>query len=172
MKNKTLELASTAYHEAGHAVACLVYSIAVREVSIVPTAHSAGTVKTERLTEEVLKGGDEVELRNRAITLFAGEKAEERFCAETEQEFNYFCNASDILWLIDILKKFHPENKEERLRVRFELADNACDLVSERWEQIQAVARALLKHKTLSGEDVRRIAASCRPPTVQVRSPN
>ena len=151
VSDRQKKLATTAYHEAGHAVACLVYGFAIKEVSIVRDAHSAGTVKTERLTEEVLKEGNEEELRNRAIMLFAGEKAEERFCAETEQEYHWLNNASDILWIIDILKKLHPENKEERLRVRFELADSACDLVNERWAQIQAIARALLKCKTLSG---------------------
>jgi len=136
MKNKQLTL--TAYHEAGHAVANLVYGFAIKEVSIARKAHSAGRVKTERSVEELLKEGSEEELRNYACMLFAGEKTQERFCAETEQEFDYLCNAGDVLWIIDILKKLHPENNEERLRVRFELADRACDLVNERWVQIQA----------------------------------
>lgn len=95
--------------------------------------------------------------------LFAGEKAEERFCVESEQFFNYLGNASDILGIIDILKKLHPKDEEQRLRLRFELTDRACDLVGERWADIQAVAQALLEGKRLSGEDVRRIAAKTLP---------
>jgi hypothetical protein len=109
-------------HEAGHALACLVYGVAIKEVEISRKAQSAGRVKPERSLEELLKEGSEEELRNHVTMLFAGEKAEERFCAESEQFFNYLGNA-DILWIIDILKKLHPENDEERLRVRFELAD-------------------------------------------------
>ena len=155
MKNK--KLAKSAYHEAGHAVACLVYSFAIKEISIASKADSAGRVKTERTVEETLKKGSKEELRDCATMLFAGGKAEERFCAETGQEFYPLSSGSDILWTIDILKKLHPENNEERLRIRFELSDRASDLVNAQWAQIQAVAQALLEHKTLSGEDVRRI---------------
>ena len=36
-----------AYHEAGHAVACLVYGFPIKEVSIARKAHSAGRVEIE-----------------------------------------------------------------------------------------------------------------------------
>jgi ATP-dependent Zn protease len=56
------------------------------------------------------------------------------------------------------LRKLHPKDEKERLRVWLKLCDRAADLVEEHWSEIKALAKALLKHKTLSGEDVRRIA--------------
>jgi ATP-dependent Zn protease len=73
-KMKKKQLAVTAHHEAGHAVACLVYGFAIRKVSIKRKARTAGRVKTQRS----LGGGSEEELRNLTIVLFAGEKAEQR----------------------------------------------------------------------------------------------
>jgi hypothetical protein len=48
-----------------------------------------------------------------------------------------------------IRKRFYDLLKESFREFRFELAGRACDLVNERWRQIQAVAQALLERKTL-----------------------
>jgi hypothetical protein len=75
---KKRQLALTAHHEAGHALACLVYGFTIRKVSIKRKARTAGRVKTQRSLAELLRGGSEEELRTLTIVLFAGEKAEQR----------------------------------------------------------------------------------------------
>jgi hypothetical protein len=65
MKKK--QLALTAHHEAGHALACLVYGFAIRKVSIKRKARTEGRVKTERSLVELLGEGSDENLR----TVFA-----------------------------------------------------------------------------------------------------
>jgi hypothetical protein len=90
-------------------------------------------------------------LESYAIACYAGYEAQKKFCPSCEfsgdDDEN---NASELLCWVS--------SKNETLQAHLTLARlQARDLVERYWKEIQAVAAALLEHKTLTPEQVQEV---------------
>ena len=144
-----------AYHESGHAVACVILGVRVKKATIIPVdANILG-----RVTHASIYGGarpdiefsDPVRLRvERDILIaFAGDAAERRFHKRRRfggwSDYDRATNAASNVCS-------SPNATEAFLRW-LEIA--AADLVDLNWPAIDAVAKALVERKTLTGGQVR-----------------
>jgi ATP-dependent Zn protease len=131
-----------AHHEAGHAVVALAFRIPVLRASIKPRGASGGRVITPRLPPD--KAVD-IQL---FITL-AGPFAHRRFAPRSN-------------WLTDIGnahamifgKEKRKGTEAEKQRYLADTVGRAEKVVDYFWPDIKATARALLKHETLTGDEI------------------
>ena len=152
----------TALHEAGHAVAAtfLHHAAKVRRVTITPDrasgslGHVRGWVRPS--VWRAVEAGDTslkslLHLTEEVLVLLAGEIAERRagarlvWGAGTDRE-----NAADIANALS----GDPRQANAFLRWLIIRAEN---LVALRWVEVQAVAAALLEHKTLTRDQIHAI---------------
>ena len=158
-KPKTLE--ATAYHEAGHAVAAYHLRVGIGRsgVSILPNEDWHGFV-------HVLKGfsGEpDIELtakmrlgaEKRAIVLFAGEAAQRRFRPTSVRSYHA---ETDRTHAVDLMSYFVASDRELDAYLKW-LQIRAEDFVESpvNWKMIEAVAKALMDRKRLTGGEVKGI---------------
>ena len=154
-------LRSTAYHEAGHATCNYWFGMKMKAIWI--EQEEGEVIRTPLLAED-----DEVEfwkakkegksypknhrewLDHQAVSNLAGPIAEEEF----NPRYDYLASESDyeavenlgILWEVGDALKWEEEVKNK-----------AKQFVQEHWDEITAVAEALLEHQTLTGDQVEQI---------------
>ena len=146
-----------AYHEAGHAFADWHFKFKVKKATIVPKGDALGYVKSKsRLHFRSLEYGNPSgarigRLHERVVSLLAGHAAQRRFSARSVRSYHA---SSDRQAVADLLSRLHSEWELPHV-IRYldakakYLIENPCH-----WQVIQHLAKALLKHKTMTGEQV------------------
>jgi len=137
-----------AYHEAGHAVVADDRGLGIEEVSL-GDEENGYTESILSLKDAILKLGDRVGRENVALKLVAGELVQCRqgygvYGDECGEDRRHFISIVEELCRMD--GKEYREH-EERLR------DHAAEIIDSQWQQIDAIANALLEHNVLSGAD-------------------
>jgi ATP-dependent Zn protease len=150
----------TAYHEAGHAVLHVYLALGCEQVTIIPNyengeagfaKHQGEFPKDEDAESLRLYAEDAFWLRH-AIAMYAGAEASRRAGKEDWRAGadNDYYNAEDAINQIT--------DDEESIRCLYNLAmRRAVVLVEHYWPEIEALATALLKSRTLTGNEVRCI---------------
>jgi ATP-dependent Zn protease len=143
------QLKVLAYHEAGHAVACVVLNITMKKkvaVTIVPDHDSDGSVRhyggwtKQRSMSTIAMCGPVAEIVLAGGNTSFGDSDLEKF--ERHAALLLDCNPDEV--------RAHPRYAElERAEVII-----ASALLVERWDAVQAVATALLEKKTLTRDEV------------------
>ena len=155
-------LKSTAYHEAGHAVAAISKEIPVTEVSIVEKEDCWGDClhagvmgfhcRDKRQQKQIA--------RDCIIVSYAGLQAEMLFNPDAdksqseEDDSNAFFQSRQ--WCV-LPKSCRCVGDDAHWNYLHRLQREAHRLVKHQWPVIVAVAEALLHHKTLTGDEVSTI---------------
>jgi ATP-dependent Zn protease len=147
----------TAYHEAGHALVGRNFHLQIERITIVPTPERLGgfTVEAERPD-----GKTDYAL---AATYLAG------WCAERRHnpDANESGSREDFDKAQKLLDRFNAM-RSDKLSVERMLVDTD-DLVAHYWNEICAVASALLEENTLSDEDLRKTCEEAKLPQPPAR---
>jgi ATP-dependent Zn protease len=150
---------STAYHEAGHAVAAffLHLSIGRKGVTIIPDKinNSLGSAHVLAQLRENPELSDSprthVRIEDYAVMGLAGDVAEKKF--HPRRRFGGHRDLNDAANLLSYIS-----GSNEVVQARMNVAIRcARDLVNCRWKEITAVATDLLEKKTLTGREVKEI---------------
>ena len=128
-----------AYHEAGHAVVALALSVTALHVSIKPSGDSLG-----RVIHHGLPAPDD---DSAVFISLAGPFAQKRFAPES----NWL--TSDIAIVEQIVAKRGGTAAETKKHL-MALCDHALRIVDYFWNDIQVTAQALLKHRTMTGNEI------------------
>jgi hypothetical protein len=157
------QLWATAYHEAGHAVAAIRLGIGLgrKGINIIPDSNEnrAGMAHLRK----GFAGRPDIETSDRmrigaeknAVATFAGEVAQRKFSSSSIRNWH---GSSDRHQVVDLLSHFVPETRELEaycrwLHIRAENLINAPVV----WDQIQAVADALVQRGHLKPQEVKTI---------------
>jgi hypothetical protein len=154
-RSRRTKLEVVAHHEAGHVAVAIQERISFHNVSIVADAYALGRVQHRRLSRtfiEALKSGsltrDQVE--KHVLYSLAGPAAETRFTGRD----NARGAEQDRDTAIDLL--MGATGSGEEVSAWFNLMEIRARLTIERsWEQIEAIAAALLERKTMTARAVR-----------------
>jgi len=149
---------STAYHEAGHAVAKVHFGLKIKKATIVEGEGYLGCVDGRRATNRSIEYDDSGRVQLRAerdiIVSLAGVAAQREFMPQSVRRHQWrsdFEHAMDLLWRI--------ASKKE-LPTYFKLLDiRSREFVKRRLirAQIEGVAKELLIRKTMTGEQVKAV---------------
>lgn len=154
---KTVSL-TTAYHEAGHALADFRLGFRIRSISIIPNDESFGLLRRfpkptffDKFDQAELDRKDIAEAHDWIISLFAGQEAQRRFRPNSLRPHH---GEHDVECIDTILERlFHPDEHAtlmKYLRVR-------TRLLIERpmnWRMISDLAEALVQQPSMKGRDV------------------
>jgi ATP-dependent Zn protease len=162
MKRRTKALESTAYHEAGHAVAAYAHGVRTKALSIVPDGDSKG-----RHEQHPYFGGINLEfdsspraqrrVENMVLVCLAGPAAQRRF---NTKGFRRYHADHDWRQAIDLLSYLVGSNKELEAYLRLiDIRARAFVETAPRWIQINRLAQNLLDRQTLTGPEVRQLMA-------------
>lgn len=165
MNRKESERATTAYHEAGHAVAAMLLGIKTVHVTIRPD-HAAGSLGHHRSGRMVWKrrladGGEQsAQIRargeNHTIYCLAGSVAENIFRKKAGMRKNHAGARADWNEVADIAVGLFGDLATANAFVRFAQL-RAEGLMFQWWSNVEAVAKALLEQETLTGDQVRSV---------------
>ena len=159
MKNSNRD-AATAYHEAGHAVASWCLGRRVCSATIVPDDDSAGRVKNERekpSTAFAVECGDpwhpsRFRAEKRVMIVQAGEVAQRRYNPRSVRRYH---SQSDLNKSLDTLLSCNPYEEEPDVTHHYQLLRKwTASLIERHWHLVEAVAKALLERRTLSGTQI------------------
>ena len=149
-----VERARTAYHEAGHLVIGSLFGFRCASVSIRPDESRGSLGRVVPLDRS--EGSREV-IEQRLCTLFAGWAAERRFSPGEERE------AREAAWGDDAQAEGYLERLGMRTHTaRHLLRARTAALIEQHWPAIEYVARALLRHEELDGDEAERLCAIAR----------
>jgi ATP-dependent Zn protease len=155
-KQRARWLAAVAHHEAGHAIASFRRKRGIRHVTIVPAADYAGRVahyKAPASFQAIDEGRlSNAQVEDRVLISLAGPEAERKFSGR----YDHAGASSDHDWVVDLLMK-HSGSAEEVNAWSKLMHLRARGFVEHHWEDIEAVAAALLERRTIKGSDVKRI---------------
>jgi ATP-dependent Zn protease len=147
----------TAYHEAGHALVGRNFHLQIERITIDPTPERLGGFTAEA---ERPDGETDYAL---AATYLAG------WCAERRHnpDANNRGSREDFDKAQKLLDRFNA-TRSDKLSVERILADTD-DLVAHYWNEVGAVASALLEENTLSGKDITKICEKAKLPQPPAR---
>jgi ATP-dependent Zn protease len=164
-RKPTKEERCTAYHEAGHAVAAFYLHRKIRSVTICSDEGYSGNVRVRgrRRIEGTFDDSTD-KVFNDILILYAGQLAQNRFAPRSLRRWHVQTGHSSLLDHDQIVDLALTQTDEAGvpLLLKF-LKHQAENLVECRWDDIRAVAEALLKRKTLSGDEVRKIIVPLPP---------
>jgi hypothetical protein len=139
------------YHEAGHVVVAIVLGCPIRDVTIYAPV-GGGRVRWQKKPELDV---------NVAIAL-AGPLAQlRRFPRSKWIDEWYALTPGSDHWLVDeLIGNFLAEgcDRDEIIAWRTRVENVAEQIITDDWDAIDRVAKALLKYGTLSGRQARKIA--------------
>jgi len=163
------ERTTTAYHEAGHAVADALLSIAIEEVTIVAAEDYTGICRTHplcvlRLVEAVEsreEGADDL-LRRHVVGRLAGGEAYRLLTGEDQDPDHVEQDMDGVADLVLRLLPCDAEHSIDATDLVNESSAIACSLLQRWWPAVEVVAHALLKQGTLAGREVMDLVYECR----------
>ncbi len=151
------KLATVAYHEAGHAVACFYLGRRVDRVTIVPRDGSLGHVSGRALPRSVERSGELDTRRERQaaedaiIATLAGPIAEARFKGRR----NHVGASSDDHQAVNLAFRLWSAPAVATAYLDF-LGARAQELIDVLWYLVDSLAAELLERRTLSGVETHR----------------
>jgi ATP-dependent Zn protease len=150
---------STAYHEAGHALAAFVLRLKIgrRGVTIVPDkerdmlGYANIAAQLRERPDRAISARTRARIEAWAVARLAGDVAERKFNGRRR-----FGGHSDLLQASDLLEYISTsvEQFDARLRVAYV---GARDLIEGNWPSVQAVAEELLRKRTLSSNEIEKL---------------
>jgi hypothetical protein len=174
MKNGNKD-AFIAYHEAGHAVVSFCLGVRVRRATIVPDDDSAGHVQNEREKPSTYNGIDRgdpwhpsrLRAEKRVMVLQAGEVAQRRYNPLSVRRGHF---QDDRKKCVDLLRRYAPDEEKLDVMPHYRLLRHwTIYLIEQYWDLVEAVAKALLECRELSGTQVLDViirAANQKQPSV------
>ena len=161
MVEKSVE--RTAYHEAGHVVAACLLNLEQHGATIVPEGEIAGQAYAPLMDAMRYEWpeGEADYLKRHLIVLFAEMKAVERVMAPLadpeEPNLDISDLESDYGQAADVVLNVAGPSEEEQLELSRWAQEEAESLLNANWAAVEAVASALLEHRTLSGTQCKKI---------------
>jgi hypothetical protein len=155
--------AANAYHEAGHAVAAWCLGVRVCGATIIPDDDSSSHVKLGRektRTCIALLWGDRwhpsrFRAEKRVMTLQAGEVSQRRYNSRSVRRYH---SRRDLNQSLDILLQYSPYEEEPDVTHHYQMLHKWTEaLIEQHWHLVEAVAKALLEHRKLSGNQLRDV---------------
>jgi hypothetical protein len=144
----------TAYHEAGHVIADLVFGYRSAYVTIRP--EKSGEY------EGVVYGSTRGRARNLAVILLAGIAASARMAGydpwgeeprfDDDREDRADAGSFIDNWAAFVSRTYGEPSVREKIRAETE--QQTCELVEGNWKPVEAIAAALLEKETLTCTDV------------------
>jgi hypothetical protein len=159
MKNSNKD-AATAYHEAGHAVVAWCLDVEVGSATIVPDNDSAGHVNIEpeepSTCAAICRGDPWDPSRLRAeklvMRLQAGEVAQRRYNSYSVRRAH---SKDDFKKCVGILRIYAPDEKKLDVMPHYLMLRKwTIHLIEQHWHLVEAVAKALLERRELSGTQI------------------
>ncbi len=177
MKNSSVD-AATAYHEAGHAVVSWCLGFSVDRATIVPDNDSSGHVMIEpekpSTCTDAVRGGlwhpSRLLLEKRVMLVQAGEVAQRRYNPRSVRRGHF---RNDRRKCVDILRIYAPDEEKLDVMPHYRLLRNwTIYLIEEHWHLVEAVAKALLECRELSGTQVLDVirSANQEQPSINVNA--
>lgn len=154
--------ASTAHHEAGHAVVAVVLGITIKQVSIAPNEESLGNCIHPDVCQFGYRGAYSRRriARDCIIVSYAGVEAEKIFDSKAEE----WCSLEDEGNAFNLSREFSVLPRgcrcvgdEAHLEFLAKLQSEARRLVRKHWPAVEALADALIQKQRVSGEEASRI---------------
>jgi hypothetical protein len=142
-------LKGTAIHEAGHAVAAYYLRVRIKYVTIAPHGDAHVEFGRHGMLDDSLCGTDRAE--RHIMVRFAGQIAERKHAPRSKWRRGGWVDRAAALELFSCIDQ--PDQKVRDLHMKLLWRKTEC-LVEFRWEDIRAVADALLKHKKLDATQV------------------
>ena|SRR2546429_5465947 len=160
-RQKDERLVVTAYHEAGHALADHRLGFKIKWVTIVGNAEAAGRTHSNLgLKLKVLEYGypssaTVARWHDKIVSILAGGEAQRRY---SPHSIRSYMMQGDRESVVDILMRLHPAEAEMRAVFKY-LKIRTSNLIGQprNWGMIRDLARALLKRKTLTGDEVKAV---------------
>jgi ATP-dependent Zn protease len=158
-KRQRRRLVETAYHEAGHAVACMTLKRPFKRVTIVPEGDSLGHI-LKRNCPKSIRPDIVVNCRSfrwierEIICALAGLAAEHRFAGR----HNWRGAGSDFSHAVDLAGNLYFEPAVSSRYLAFMVEQAKCLVAASRvWIEIQAIAAALMERETLSAREAKQV---------------
>jgi hypothetical protein len=166
---KTSSLRSTAHHEAGHAAANHIFGRRIKSVTIVATpdykgqCRGAGRTYLDDIVDEV-SPRKQRRIEEKIVILLAGPQAQKKFSPQSVRRYhasNDWREANDLAGCVNNrLAGFHCPGKDKSTRRYLAWLDSRAkgfvDNFSH-WYAIRALAKELVKRKTIEGVKVHNI---------------
>jgi ATP-dependent Zn protease len=155
--------ASTAYHEAGHAVAAWHLGFKVLDASIIRDDESLGHVAIEPeepSTCDAIARGDRWDTsrfiaEKRAMILQAGDVAQRLYNSKPVRRGH---SQDDLKKCVALLRQYAPDERKLDISAHSQLLHTwTAHLIEQNWHLVEAVANALLDCPTLSGTRINEI---------------
>jgi hypothetical protein len=152
-----------AYHEAGHTVAAWCLRLRVRRATIVSDEDLGGHVEIERekpSTCAAIARGERwhpsrLRAERRVMFLQAGEVAQLRYNLRSVSHYHYLLDLHDC---IDLLTRYAIHDVNPDTKPHYDLLYKwTGSLIEQHWHLVEAVAKALLERRELSGTQVRAV---------------
>ena len=160
-RRSAIEIKATAYHEAGHGVACVVQGHPVKNLTVVPNATSFGHYVRPSVRDYDCQTVSQMRKVARELILvcYAGWPAEQR-CNPDADEWR---SKRDYDQAFNLSREFEvfPRSctvvgDEFHQKYLAELKEKARRLVRRHWNAVEALAAELLKRKTLDKDAIER----------------
>jgi hypothetical protein len=152
-------LTATAYHEAGHAVAREQRGLRFRRVTIVPEDGALGMVESAGVPRWVYEEtGSRHRIRgwyeDQIFVALAGPRAERRVIGRR----NHVGAGGDYRWVSDLILRLGLPEAAQKPYLDYQIALlDGFLAVPYWWAKVEALAKALLDRKTLTGAEAREI---------------
>lgn len=164
-KMPPLSLRAPAFHEAGHAVACIYEHVALLTVSIARTEESDGRVRHRDILhgckiEWEDKPHHRLMMERLVPMALAGPAAQSRF---SPKGYRHYHGGSDLQDAFELIQHFI--GNEEEGSAYFNLLNiQARNFVNQPgvWYEITALATALIEEKTITAQRTRSIVQAAR----------
>ena len=154
--SRSAALRSTAYHEAGHAMAGYALGRPLKTVTIVPTEDKLGHVRfggrsnVPRLEMQFLGPQARHRVEQDLVVTLAGGAAERRLMGRA----NYIGARYDHAFVADVALTFAQGNEREADAYVRWLTCRSDRLVEQWWPQIQRLADSLMEVRTVTVSDI------------------
>jgi ATP-dependent Zn protease len=164
-----LSSAVTAYHEAGHAVISWCLDVAVTRATNLPDerAGSAGHVLNRRMgrnTVADIEWADRftpgrLQAEKRAMVSMAGELAQRRFNPGSVRSYHASSDRENIVKSLERYARPTSDGVQDiDITQHYKLLRQwTIELLDDNWSLVEAVAEEIIKHRTLSGKEVRAV---------------
>ncbi len=178
---------NAAYHEAGHAIAFIVYGTNFEHVDIINKPDRGGHVNGKKS----VKGIGYADPFNRIVVDLCGEIAQShKYNLQYRRDVLFAGGESDnrsvdhlIIWIHDFLKTvkyknlpigYHPCYR----KIRDQLTMDAFKLVNDNWQQIELIAKELVVKRKLTYPEVLKLLITnnmydnlVEPPRIKLEPP-